>query len=470
VAFAPPLLLYSYQVWVEVPAGLLAAAALDRVLNLDGQRRWGWREGLGLGIPILLLPLLKLRFILLSVPVLVLGWWHAGRPRKPVLILGLLLATVAAGMLLYNELLYANPLKIHTLQEIDPQRYSPASYLIGGIGLFWDAAFGLFACAPLWLLLLAAVPLLAVRRERLLFHLAALSVPYFVVLAPRSEWYGGWSPPFRYAMMALPLLGLALVPLLGRRGRSLAWALLAGLGALTLVLTLVWVVVPGWTYNFADGRSYALDALSGRLGLDFARLFPSSVRPRSATWLWPLATAILVPLLWWLPGRRARTQTVAGLAGLAGIVAVLLAAAVLPSAAARLPTRVIELEDPQVSKSGGHLYPETWMLDRGRYRGSWVLRVGEWLQTPVVPGGRWVRLTLHAQLIRNQPVPFALDVRAGDRLLATWNPGRERVWEAVELGPFDWPAGQPLTLTAHGPHPPGALNGVLLDCVDLDWL
>ena len=38
VAFAPPLLLYSYQVWVEVPATLLALFALDRILALDGRR------------------------------------------------------------------------------------------------------------------------------------------------------------------------------------------------------------------------------------------------------------------------------------------------------------------------------------------------------------------------------------------------------------------------------------------------
>ncbi|HYG61684.1 MAG TPA: hypothetical protein VEL74_03815 [Thermoanaerobaculia bacterium] len=481
VAFTPPLLLYSYQVWVEVPAALLAAAALDRMLSLDGQRRWGWREWVGLGVPILLLPLLKIRFLLVAAPLLALGWWHAGRPKKPMIILGLLLAAVAGGMLVHNLLLYANPLKIHTWEEVDPHRYSPASYLKGGLGLFWDAAFGLFACAPVWLLLLAAVPLLLVRNRRLLLHLAVIALPYLIVVAPRNEWYGGWSPPFRYALLALPLLGIALVPLLAAplpawRDRPGARALLAALGALTLVLTLVWVTVPGWTYNFADGRTYALDSLSGRLGLDLARLFPSSVRPRAATWLWPAVTLVLVPLIWWLPARRSRVTAPQGPVGggtaaaLAGVAALLASVAVLPGAAARLPTRTVELEDPQVEKSGGHLHPDLWVIERTRYRGGWVLRVGERLEAPVNPGGRRVRLTLHAQFIRNQPVPFTLDVRAGDRLLGSWTPRRERVWEAVELGPFDWPAGQPLTLSAHGPHPPGALNGAVLDCVDLDWM
>jgi hypothetical protein len=467
-AFTPPLLFYSYQVWVEVPAALLAAAALDRILILERQRDWGPKEWLGLGVPVLLLPLVKIRFILIAAPLLALAWWHAGRPKRPIFLLAGMLGALAGGMLLYNKLVYSNPLKIHTWEEVDPHRYGLSSYLKGGFGLFYDAAFGLFGCAPFWLLLLPAVALLAARRSRLLFHLAALSLPYLVIVAPRIEWYGGWSPPFRYALIALPLLAIALVPLLARRERSGAWALLGGLGAFTLVLTLVWVTLPGWTYNFADGRTYALDALSGRLGLDVSRFFPSSIRPRPATWMWPAVSIPLVTLLWWLPGRsRARREPRA--AALGGMTLVLALAALLPSAAARVPTGIIEIEDPQVWKSGGHLHPDRWVVERTRYRGGWVLRVGEQLKVPVVPGGRRVRLTLETEFIRNQPVPFTLDLKEGDRMLFSWTPGRERVWEKVEVGPVDWRAGEPLVLVAHGLAPPGELNGVILDKVRMDW-
>jgi len=470
-AFAPPLLLYSYQVWVEVPAALLVAVALDRIFSRDGEsakdgRPWGIKEWLGLGLPVLLLPLVKIRLILISGPLLLLGWWHAGRPRRPLLILAGLLAGLAAGMLLYNQLLYSNPLKIHTWQEVDPHNYGVASYLKGFSGLFFDAAFGLFGCAPVWLLLLPALLLLLARRSPLLLHLAALSLPYLVIVVPRVEWYGGWSPPFRYALIAMPLLGIALVPLLASgRDRAGARALIGGLAALTLALTLVWVAVPGWTYNFADGRTYALDALSGRLGVDVARFFPSSIRTRPATWVWPVVSIPLVSLFWWLPGRRRQ----AGAAALAGVALMLGGAALLPSAAARVPTRVVELEDPEVRKSGGHLHPDRWVVERTRYRGGWVLRVGERLEAPVAPGSRRVKLRLAAEFIRNQPVPFTLDVKQGDRLLASWAPGRARVWETVEVGPVDWRIGEPLVLAAHGPAPPGELNGVILDRVEMEW-
>jgi hypothetical protein len=521
VAFASPLPLYSYQVWVEVPAALLAMLALDAILDLAPDTRAGAQTSAGarggstrwlviLGAA-LLLPLVKIRFMLISGPLLALAWWRAGRRRRSLAILALLVLALGAAILLLNLHLYGNALKVHSWEEIDPSNYSPLAYLTGLLGIFYDAAFGLFGSTPIWLLLLPAALLLLWRGHQLPVHLGFLMFPYLVIVAPRGEWYGGWSPPFRYALLALPLLGIALVPLLAERRQAGARALMGALGALTLVLLLVWITVPGWTYNFADGRTFLLDGLGARLGAAVARFFPSSVRPRAATWIWPPASLLMVTLAWWWPnrgpwkswgerwrawhaadrsaaegtGRRRRQGAngapraafgggaggagIAGLAGLAGIAALLAAAALLPVAAARWPTHVIELEDREVVKSGGHPYPDRWVIERTSYRGSWVLRVGERLTAPVVPGGRRVRLRLSTEFIRNQPVPFTLDFLAGGRLLASWTPARERVWECVTVGPVDWPAGAPLVLAAHGPSPPGQLNGALLDRVDLDW-
>jgi hypothetical protein len=479
MAFTPPLLLYSGQIWVEVPAALLTAIALDCLLTLRGpagipsdQIRWEPRHWLGIGLPLILLPLLKIRLMLLALPLLGLAALHAGRSkgsRRQVLLLAALLAGVGGGILLHNSLLYANPLKIHSWQEVDLHHYRIADFALGFSGLFWDVAFGLFLCAPLWLLLLPALLLLAGRHRLLLLHLGALITPYLLIVAPRGEWYGGWSPPFRYPLVILPLLAIALIPLLAdlrRHRRPGARFLVAALGWSTLALTLAWVAVPGWTYNFADGRTYLLDHLSQRIGADVARFFPSSVRPRAATWLWPLLTSLLLPVIWWWRGGRRRRG---GAPELWGVTALLLGAAALVAASTHLPTRIIELEDAQVAKSGGHPHPDRWVIERTRYRGGWVLRVGEQLTAPLQSGGKRLELRLQAQFIRNQPTPFTLEIRAGDQLLGLWTPNRERHWETLTFGPVAWPAEAPLVLRARGPQPPGALNGAILDRAELHW-
>ena len=92
---------------------------------------------------------------------------------------------------------------------------------------------------------------------------------------------------------------------------------------------------------------------------------------------------------------------------------------------------------------------------------------------PVTCGGRRARVTLHAQFIRNQPVPYHIDLLAGERKLATWSPARARVWEKVAFGPFPWPDGAPLVLYGYGPHLPrdlDRLNGAVLDRVEIEWL
>lgn len=480
LALAPPLLLYSHQVWVEVPAALLAMLALDRILDPDPRVRGNRRHWLGIGLPILLLPLLKIRFMLLAVPLVALAWWHAGRPRKPLIVLSLALAAVAAGILVHNQVMFDNPLKIHQVGELELTDYPASAYALGTLGLFWDSAFGLFAAAPLWLLLIPAVgvTLAAARpgawrlpgpgdggalRRWLLFDLVVFAVPYLLIVVPRSEWYGGWSPPFRYALIALPLLALTLVPLLAGRRRGGARALAAGLALATLALTLVWLVVPGWTYNFADGRTYLLDHLGAALGADVSRLFPSSLRPRPATWIWPAATLALVPLLWFRPRRRLAAASSWGAAAL------LLAVAAVPAVAARLPTRVVHFEDPQVTTSLGSVHPDRWVIERTRYRGGWAMPEGMWVSAPVVAGGERVVLRLVARGLEHVPGrPVDIALESGGRRLGTVRLPPGGAWGAREVGPVAWSRGEPLTVVVV-PQDETVANGAILDKVELEW-
>lgn len=499
LAFTPPLLLYAQQIWVEVPAALAAAVAYERLLAARRGESSGIRLWLPLGAALAALPFLKIRFALIAGPLALLVLAQAlprpGRSTPPtadrrptwkaVGVVALLAASVGTIMVL-NRARFGNALKVHSWRELDLPAFSATSYVEGLLGLFWDVGFGLFFCAPVWLLVVPAMAWLWARHRRLAAEICLIALPYLVLTAPRAEWYGGWSPPFRYGVVLLPLLAAALAPLLTARHRPGARAAWAALGLATAVLTLVWVVLPGWTYDLADGGTRLLDALSASLGADAARFFPSFVRPRAASWIWPPVSAGLVLLLWWWPRRLPARGTATAF----GTVALLGGLAALPTAARHVPSRVVELEDPWVEHRGGHLYPETWIITRTHYRAGWVVRPFEEVRVPLVPGGDRVTLELEARLGRNNPDPLTLEVVAADGVLATWTPEEPGTWTRVELGPFDWPPGggsltEPgppgggsstglgppaeLTLRAVGSPRPGRQNGLLLDRMEVRW-
>lgn len=457
-AFSPPVLIYSYQLWVEVPAALALALAFDRLLL---SRREGWRriDLLVFAAAVAALPLLKLRFTLVAVPLVLLAIARTRPSRSFLGWVGGSVVLLSGAVLITNQIRYGNPLKIHQWSELTLRGKSPEAFVHGAVGVFFDSAFGIFACAPIWWLLLPAA-LVAIRhRDSLGIDLLALGLVYNLALWPRLEWYGGWAPPFRYPFLFLPLLALLLIPLCQRRktaGFQLAFGFLA---VVTVALGALWVVAPGWTYNFADGRGDWLDALSRLLGADVARFFPSAVRPRTATWVWLALSFALAPLVL---GWRSRLRG----AGSLGAALVILAALGLPIAAKTVPTRVVEIEDPQIRHRRTIAFPETWMMQRSSARAGRQVKHGGTLSFPVVPGGDRLEIRLVAKTVGPAPT-LELGARTGDRDLGRAEVER-RDWYEVQLGPFSWDGERQVVIT--GPEGnPDSKGGVMIDKVELSW-
>lgn len=468
VAFAPPLLMFSYQVWAEVPAALLLALALDRLAldrlqtepDSDEDTRTGWRQALLFFLPLILLPWLKLRFGLVSLGVLALWVHRRGFDRGHMLRLAAAVGLLVSALLTYNHWRYGHALGMHRWGELAPLGSLSSSGAQGAFGLFYDAAFGLFGVAPWWLLLLPAAVRVWQLQRSLWFELAVVAGPYLLLLWPRSEWYGGWAPAFRYGVVFLPLLAMLLLHLDDDRSRpGFRWAS-AILASWTLLLSTVWVVKPGWTYNFADGTTHLWDHLSVYLDLDLTRFFPSYVRPRLASWLWPAASLALIPLV--LSTRRGRwtprTWTVTAAMLLLGPLA-------LVSLASRTPTIVVQVEDGHVVKQQGQPFPPRWSMRRADYRGGWQIPPGGEVQAAVQPGGDSVAIVLHAIAV-GQREAYSLEVLADDTAL-----GKVQVpvgrWTRLELNSVPWPEGARLRLRT--PTGPGQNGGVVVDRVELDW-
>ncbi len=466
VAFGPPLLLYSYQIWAEVPAALLLAVALERVLRhraagqeVGQQGDWNPRQVVSLLVPLALLPWLKLRFGLIALGVLWLAFGGGARNRRNGVRLAICLGLVFGALLIYNNWRFGHPLRMHQWWELGPGTSSLQSWLEGALGLFYDSAFGLFGVAPWWLLLLPAVVRCWQTQRRLLVDFTVLAGPYLVLLWPRSEWYGGWSPPFRYGLVFLPLLAMMLLALHRDRHRPGLRLSVAVLGILTFFLLSVWVIVPGWTYNFADGGTHLLHRLSSFLGADVGRFFPSLVRPRLASWLWPLGSLLLIPLCLW--GRRRSKMPVLVTSGAVLMMSLLL----LVGMAKGWPTTVVEVEDGYVTKSSGVPFPPRWSVRRADYHGGWQLVPGGQATAPVNVGGPEVTMVVHAIAVGEQ-LTHGLQVAIGDLSVATLRV-EAGSWQRIELPAVAWPEGAPLVLSVPAVEQGG--GGVVVDRVELRW-
>lgn len=471
VAVAPPLFLYSGRLWVEVPAALAMALAL---LALERLRRDGAANRRALALfagAVAVLPLLKLRFLALAAPLLLLALWRLWRERRAtrraiVLAAGAVLGGFAA-LALWNLRRFGNPLRMYAAGELDPTAISPAALLRGLSGLGFDSAYGLFAVSPIWLLVAPAF-VLALRRRALPLAELLCAAPYLYFIAGRREWYGGWSPPFRYGIVLLPLLALLAAQLFSERRRSAGVRVLLGaLAAATAVSALVAALHPAWTFSLADGGSRPLAELSAIYSGDLLRFTPSSVRPRLATWLWPLSLLL-----------AAAAPAFARRSPVAAHAAPLLAAALLPlgfalwlGAAHRVPTRVVEAEDPWVEKRGGGLYPGPWTIDRTRYAGGWNLAPGHALSFAPVAGGDRVAIVLRAESRGEASSALALQLEVGDEIVALFEPPDRAPGEFRELtcAPVAIAPGDRVTVRAVRPNgAPGAPHWIV-DRLELDW-
>ncbi|HEX9162259.1 MAG TPA: hypothetical protein VF980_11180 [Thermoanaerobaculia bacterium] len=355
-AFAPPVIFYAARIWPEVPAAFFFAEAVRGVRARRAQR---W-------VPALLgLSLLKLRFLLVALPLLFAALKAVVRRQK---------AEVSGRRVLYFCLLLSvfllpialawwatgSVTAVHSVRELVP--VNPRLYAIGLFGLLVDGASGVLFQAPFYLL-----GILAIVRWRETpggFRIGVIaSLLYIAYLVPRSEWHGGWAPPLRYIVVFAPVFAL---------GAAAVWERINS-GVIALIA--IWsaglvahgAAFPYRLFHIENGENVAGEALSTMYRTDFSRLFPSFVRLNDAA----IVAGVLVVAAFMAFGFD-RIRVPAAIA--ISIVAVALAAMF---AIGQKPGQVVQFEDAHVVHDGGELYPGLYAVARFYYRGGWSLQAGD---------------------------------------------------------------------------------------------
>jgi hypothetical protein len=346
VALAPPVLFYATRIWPEVPA---AWAFVEAVRGVRQQRPQRW-------IPMLFaMALLKLRFLLIAIPLALLGIRR--RPKLAILLLIFAIPVAIAWMT-----------TIHGVGEVVPGTLR--NFVIGLFGMIVDGAGGIAFQAPFYLLGIFAIARWRAMPESFRIGVMA-SLVYLIYLLPRPEWHGGWSPPLRYIVVLLPILAAGAAAMLGR---ARGW--IAPIAIWTAGLLVHGIRYPFRLFHLENGENAVGEFLSTMYHSDFSRLFPSMIRVNTAA---IVASVLFVVAL----AVGVRTSSSARL--LAPFLALLLACGYV---AGRTPGTRVEFEDAHVTHDGGELYPWEWTPARFAYRCGWIVRPGTSLGF-LARGGIW---------------------------------------------------------------------------------
>lgn len=349
-ALAPPVLFYAARIWPEVPAAFFFVEALRGVRAHRAQRWLPAMAGL---------VLLKLRFVLLAIPLAFALKRRAG-------IVAVLIAVPAV-------VIYLNT-GVHTWRELLPME--PLGYLHGFFGLLVDGQGGMLFRAPF--LLLGVFAIARWKETPRGFRLGILaSLLYILYLVPRAEWHGGWSPPLRYIVFLTPVLTL---------GAAAVWKRISPEVIALIAVWTIGVVIHGVAYPYrlfqiANGENAVGEWLSRLYESDFSRLFPSFIRVNDAAWIVSGVLLLLFLALAVLSTRQLRGGKAAAL---------VIPAATLILAFAfnegRKPAGVIHFEDAHVRHTAGKLSPDRYVAARFLYRGGWLLQAGEEISFLAAPG------------------------------------------------------------------------------------
>lgn len=253
LAFTVPQLPYSYLIFPELPAAIFVVYAFRRIRLWDNN----WLQVAATGACIAFLPWLHYRFIPVSAALFIYFAYTAFKRQTPhrlltySLVIGQSVVSAALLMLFFY----------HRYRQVIPNASDHAGSsdldgtLRGAAGLFLDVQWGLFVAAPVYILAVVGIVLMAVFKahRRDLLWLGLVFVPYFGVIANYSQFWGEWCPPARYLASILPLLAVPFALTLDRIRNWGYYAIYTLLLAVSLAVVAGYLYQPQWMYHHPDG-------------------------------------------------------------------------------------------------------------------------------------------------------------------------------------------------------------------------
>ena len=292
----PPAAFYSFHVYTEVPSALALSAAL--LLLLRSSRSVG--GALAAAALAAALPWLHMKLIPAAAALGFIGLVRLeGRARVTFVSTA---ALAAVGYLVFFHAVFGTPTPLAVYGGGFPGGMH-GHPLRAAVGLLVDRSYGLLPYAPVFILSLAAVPLVAGRSLREVWPGALIVAAVLAPVLTWRMWWGGQCPPARFLVPLVPFLSV-LLALRAARDKGGPRGLLRWRGALVAAgygILVLGVLAPGRMLLLGrrarPSRLWA--ALSGEGDLN--RYLPSlSHHPQAAELrvaaLWLMALGVLLVL------------------------------------------------------------------------------------------------------------------------------------------------------------------------------
>jgi len=299
ISFTIPVVIYMNQIYPEILAALLVLWGVRRIrMLLSGnslRSRHFWINCLYIGITLIFLVFLKTRYVPLAGALvlfltyhllyrLLQGKLHIKHKFRMIAGVGLILILGVIVVLFVNKYVFDNTL----FDRINDRRwmrwmlggYNPLS---GFLGLFFDQEYGVFPYTPFYIIALVGIGMLTRKELKTAWPILGIIFLNYSAICLWPLWHAGPSPPSRYILPVLPLLGVFLARFfVQKRGR--VNVIVPGMCAIWSFLS-AWIVTlsPRWRYNWADGTNNFLEMLSLRLSVNLTKIFPSWIRVSSLT-------------------------------------------------------------------------------------------------------------------------------------------------------------------------------------------
>ena len=282
-----PYFFHTFTIYPEIIGSLCVACGARLLIELADGREVSPRWLLATGAALALLPWLHSRFALIAAGFGLVIVVRLAARREAILQIAAFLAVPAiasAAWFTFFWVIWGTP---SPLAPYGADSSTSASYIPRGlIGLLVDQQFGLLTTAPIYLVAIGGLVLMARQRPRFTAELLLIVVPYAIAVASYAMWWAGSAAPARFLVAILPLAAMSVAMLFSTSPQKEISIRLPILTLLLLIIS-VGLVLPRalaesgrFIYNNRGSLDATLEWLSQTVDLSLA--FPSVHRDGGA--------------------------------------------------------------------------------------------------------------------------------------------------------------------------------------------